>query len=342
MAGGRRKTGVVLVALAWLLSTLALVVFYDKAPINSVTATTERVLVRVASPTQSTLSLAGLSILSDDPFAGEGAARCMAGTLIPAPDAIIEIVRIGSAPMRVSIRGDAESAGAVEFEGGRRETLPAAAHLVANLACGAPGVVRVPIWGAVSLGDDMRGGAGDPGALLLDGEISVSARSISLGGLLPRTLYHVTTLPIPVGSRVSETGADNAPAGTLWAGFVEIDPAGRAMQFRAQTEARNLKIFIPGQDVADDHSLRVGLFVPLFEDPYLLPLQVVFASFLILLQASIQTAEFLSRPPRKGREAADPAVPGPDLPPMAVATRVPAIPDILKRPRKRPPRKAKA
>ena len=289
--------------LVWIVIVCFILLFHDKAPVNDVKATTERVQVRVVNPSTAAFSIAGYRMFDDSPFAAVAEGACGEGVFTPSPGAVIEYVRIGDGPLRISVRpaGPGQRAGGT----GTGDGLPAGAvHFIAADACGGLRARRLPVWGAVALGDDLRGTAGTDtaSALLLEGEISVSARSVTLFGLLPPTLYHVTTVRLPTGSRVSEVGADEAPDGALWAGYVSLAEAGRGLEFRAVTDARNLKLFLPGQGGVGDQ-LRIGLLIPVFQDPYLVFLQILLGSVLVASQALATLVDFFGarRPDVKER-----------------------------------------
>lgn len=281
-------------ALLWLLSITLVLIFHDPRPVNTIEAVTERVSQRVVQPGLSAFSLHGHGLISDDPFAETPVSECLDGLFTPVAGAVVDYQRGLDGVLRISVTppSGALSAGHAEMP------LPQGPlHFIALPACDAAQAPRrLPLWGAAILGDDLRAatGSSQSAALLIGGEIRISARSISLFGVLPPSLYHIDTIPLPPGSRVSESGISSPPRGTLWAGFVEITPDAPALRLHAVTDARNLMLYLPGQGVSAQ-SLRLGLLVPVFQDPYLLMVQIILASMLIVWQALIVITDFHTR-----------------------------------------------
>lgn len=294
----RQKKVVAFLAVLWLATYGCMLLFYDNEPISSIAARTERVLVRIINDDLGTIPLAGFKPISDDPFSTDQASVCASsGTFTPAVGSIVEFVRIADGDMRISIFPPGGN-DAVASESGSVTASPAsgATHFV-SAGCEEEGrASRFTVWGPVALGDDIRAsvtGAGPQSALLLEGSVEVSARSSDLFGFIPQTLYHVSTIELPTASRVSEVGPDDMPAGALWAGYVAFRKDQDALEFRAQTEARNLKIYLPGQE-AGAEQIRIGLMMPLFQDPYLIVVQILFAAFFLVFEKFIAFLKYFS------------------------------------------------
>jgi len=120
--------------------------------------------------------------------------------------------------------------------------------------------------------------------LLLSGQLRVSARSIHLP-FLPNavdkpTIYPVTTLDFPVGSRLS--AIPDAEAGakgfmTNWWGVAYVDSSKPALTVEVATNADNLLVY--HANVSQPDIIQVATLTQFFNDPLILRIHFFIAMF---------------------------------------------------------------
>lgn len=151
----------------------------------------------------------------------------------------------------------------------------------------------LPVWGTISVGGEFQPITTPglpPPRLLLSGDIRVSAHSIhisdKLGFVDKPTIYTVTSLHLPVGSRLVAAPEDDGKAGnaTNWWGVVYVDSSKPALSAEVATNASKLLTYHANLSKPD--LIQVATLTQLTNDPQIIRLHfcmVVVISFFGIL-----------------------------------------------------------
>src|ERR1035441_2589659 len=180
--------------------------------LSEVSATSERVAFDVTQPRLAAFYVRAMRIgTSTNALKG-----CIEGLVTPALNSRVIYGRVGYGPLSIELwppgDGGQENATAAAFAagGGDKEvSLGGRIYMETDGGCDPLSVkatpLPLPIWGRASIGSEFAGaeGAVPTPRLLLEGKLRFSARAVNLNLLSLRpTLYSVTALELPVGSRL--------------------------------------------------------------------------------------------------------------------------------------------
>ncbi len=295
--------GTILLGGAYLLVILYLL----PAPqiISTLEAVAERVVVTVIDQRQSSF-IVGQVTMSGERIGNDGS--CVAGLVRPVRGATIIYSRLGNEEgIRIELLppGSDDAAATAEFvplNANDGETLHGAlAFRHARDKCGDAGeaIARLPIHGWLRVGEEQQPPARarpvSP-SLLHGGTLDVAANAISGLGMRP-SVYQVTTVKLPVGSRVEVSTDQRQDPRSFWWGFVDASEDKPALSVHAATEAESLSIYRPGE--ARSAHIQVGALAQIFNDPNLTRIQVLVTA-LILIFTIMATAAEVSLSPARG------------------------------------------
>jgi hypothetical protein len=159
-------------------------------------------------------------------------------------------------------------------------------------------IPKLPVWGPAEIGQELRAAEGfnSRPLLLLSGTLSMYARAVPfLGTYGERTLFPVSSIELPTGSRLSETpkvGDNGEPvAFHRWWGVVYVGP-GEASSFTAElaTFAPSLTLLHPGSDRGGD-IISAGVFTRFVGDPNTKRAGVIFALALAVIPVIFSALE---------------------------------------------------
>jgi len=231
--------------------------------------------------------------------AGGLGGRCVAGLLVPDVGAEVGYERQADGSLSVLlIRGGArfefvDAQPAVRQSGGT--------EFIADRRCGEDlQPRRLPIWGRLRLGTEMRPSTGlgeAQSGMLLEGKLLVQARALTgwLSAFGPPTVYAAAEVVLPVGSRVEARHFDGRDA--TWWGSVEPHKDRPALTVQAATETRELALFRPLRPDAD--IVTVSTLTQVFTDPNIVRVQIFVGVVLALLGLAATLAPLVSREPRR-------------------------------------------
>jgi len=243
--------------------TVLFVWFGEPELLSSISANTEIVSV-IADGTDQGAILLDHARLFDVP----GMPRnCSDGIFVPSESARVTIVRQLDGPLTIEVAPNAAGLSG-DFRSGDGTTYPYRDTVwirfnYKDSACQADAILRIPLSGVVTIGDDFRSqmGPDDPIYLLLSGHIDTYARAVSslFGFSLPSghgALYPVGSVTLPAGARLREcvpAGPAGKPAAppAVWSGYAEArlvvtDVSDRALQAELITTARQFALTTPG------------------------------------------------------------------------------------------------
>jgi hypothetical protein len=263
------------------------VVRIEPKMLSILSAETEVVSHRVWNPAMSAFRVQGMSLVQAD----DGDRTCVEGLLTPPVGMTLSYIVnrptadggglavVGTAPAE----GGAQPGwtGHLRAGNGTALAVPADFILVEDRRCSGPAPDRLPIWGAIEVGDEIAAAtdAGEQQRLLLSGALSFYGRATTeipiLSSLISfePVLYPVSDVKIPFGSRLLGGQADpNSP----WRGIARYDPGGR-LALEVSTEARDISIFAPGTSRVAETIVPSAL-AQLTSDPNLIAFQIYFAA----------------------------------------------------------------
>jgi hypothetical protein len=270
--------------------------------VSQVSALTERVEFEVTQPGLAAVPVRQMRIATGD-RALDG--RCIDGLILPVLKANVIYGRVGYGPLSIRIvppDTGPQSAISAEYEPDSHSgalALKGSTYIETDESC-AQGSARkqppanplssvpmpLPIWGKARVGSEFKGmKSPDPDpTLLLSGQITVSARALEIPPRflgLRATLYPVTVLDLPVGSRL-ETYApqkespppddqqekDGAGFVANWWGAVYVDSEKPALDVELATDTPKLALYRP--NLGEPDIIEVTRLNQLFEDPNLI------------------------------------------------------------------------
>jgi len=317
-----------------------LVVFFDMISarlqsISQVSALTERVEFEVTQPALAAIPVRHMRLATDAPGLD---GKCIDGLVLPALKANVIYGRVGYGPLSIRIvPADAQRQDTVagEFEpdnDGRALALTGTTYMEADASCPSnsvqnqssanplPGIpLPLPIWGEARLGSEFKGmksSEPDP-TLLLSGQIKVSARALEFPWPLHlrATLYPVTVLDLPVGSRLETYSSpqDNRPPGesskdgaefvSNWWGTAYVDSEKPALNVELATDTPKLALYRPNRHEPD--VIETSRLNQIFEDPNLIKLYKLFGVFALAAAASGWLLTAIERSPRAPNKKSD-------------------------------------
>jgi hypothetical protein len=278
-----------------------------------VSSLTERVEFVVTQPRLAAIPVRQMRIASDDSTLD---GKCISGLILPGLNANVIYGRVGYGPLSIRIvpsDADRQNSTAGEFDpgdGGKAVALKGSTDIETDQSCPQDAVQKqaiadpsfaiplpLPIWGKARIGSEFKGvESSDPDPrLLLSGQIKVSAQAVELlsGRLGMRTtLYPVTNLDLPVGSRLeayapespkasphdesSQNGTDFIPN---WWGTAYVDSEKPALNVELATDTAKLALFRPNQH--DPEIIEVSRLNQVFEDPNLIKVYKLLGVFSI-------------------------------------------------------------
>jgi hypothetical protein len=244
---------------------------------------TEKLTMRALNPSEAAIDIGGMKLMSLD-FGGSTDRSCIAGTVLPSSGALVTYRRAGQDGPIIEI-SHPRSAGLLASSTGGRD-LPPSISLTADPGCAGALPTRLPVWGAIDVGDNLRAigrdGVDNRSFVLLSGNLNVYARSVShfWWFSLPRSLYFIRSVELPVGTRITTGPLDSSRSEPAW-GLLSIDRED-GFKLSLSTQTSNLTVFVPGSSV-DPDSIDVTGFVQVFEDPNLVAIQIYLAVILGVL-----------------------------------------------------------
>lgn len=302
--------------------------------ISQVSALTERVEFMVTQPHLAAIPVRQMRIGTGEP-ALDG--KCIEGLIVPGLHANVIYGRVGYGPLSIRIvppDADRPNTIAGEFEpagGGRPLALKGSTYVETDSGCGrrsskAPSSVAppfdnpppMPIWGLARIGSEFKGvESSDPEPrLLLAGQMKVSAKAIEiLPSLLDlrATLYPMTVLDLPVGSRLEtytsqpknsssqdESDKDGPAFVPNWWGTAYADSQRPALSLEVATDTPKLALYRPNGH--DPDVIEVSRMNQVFEDPNLIKLYKLLAVFAIAAAAlkwSLEMSKLIFDRPNK-------------------------------------------
>jgi hypothetical protein len=313
---------------------VVMVVFFDAISshvqnVSQVSALAERVEFEVTQPRLAAIPVRQMRIATSDP-ALDG--KCINGLIIPVLKANVIYGRVGYGPLSIQIvppDADQQNVIAGEFEpsdNGRALSLKGSTYLEVDASCArntaqeqssanptASIPLPLPIWGKAKIGSEFKGiKSSDPDpTLLLSGQIKVSARAVEfLPWLLDlrATLYPVTALDLPVGSRLetyippqrksppdSEFDKDRAEFLSNWWGTAYVDSEKPALNVELATDTPKLALYRPNRHEPD--IIEASRMNQVFEDPNLVKLYKLFGVFALAAAFSGWLLGAFERPP---------------------------------------------
>lgn len=281
--------------------------------VSQVSALTERIEFVVTQPRLAAIPVRQMRIATDVPALN---GKCINGLILPALNADVIYGRVGYGPLSIRIvppDADQQHTVAGEFDpgdGGRTMALKGNTDIETDQSC-APNALQkqaypsafasvplpLPIWGKARIGSEFKGiASSDPEPrLMLSGQMKVSARAVEfLPGVLGirSTLYPVTDLDLPVGSRLEtytpqqkSASQNDAPAQDVaelmanWWGAAYVDSEKPALDVELATDASKLALFHPNQHEPD--IIEVSRLNQIFEDPNLIRVYKLLGVFAI-------------------------------------------------------------
>jgi hypothetical protein len=270
--------------------------------VSQVSALTERLEFAVAQPRLAAIPVRQMRIATGEP-ALDG--KCINGLILPVLNATVVYGRVGYGPLSIQIvpqDADQPNTIAGDFEpddNSKTLALKGSTYIQTDASC-VPGPAQkrespalhsdiplpLPIWGKARIGSEFKGiKSSDPDpTLLLSGQITVSARAVEfLPGFLDLrpTLYPVTVLSLPVGSRLEaytppqtnkppldEQKKDGAEFVANWWGMAYLDREKPALNVELATDAPKLALYRPNRH--DPEIIEITRLNQLFEDPNLI------------------------------------------------------------------------
>ncbi len=270
--------------------------------LSQVSALSERVEFEVTQPRLAAVPVRQMRIATGDP-ALDG--KCIDGLILPVLKANVVYGRVGYGPLSIRIvppDAGQQSAIAGEYEpdgDGRTLALKGSTYIETDESC-AQGSARkqppanplssmllpLPIWGKARVGSEFKGmKSPDPDpTLLLSGQITVSARALEIPPRflgLRATLYPVTVLDLPVGSRLEayapqqvspppddKQEKDGADFVANWWGAAYVDREKPALSVELATDTPKLALYRP--NLGEPDIIEVTRLNQLFEDPSLI------------------------------------------------------------------------
>jgi hypothetical protein len=273
--------------------------------ISMLEAVSERVVVTVLDQRQASF-IVGRTKLSGEKVANGGA--CVAGLVRPVRGATVAYTRLGKAEgIRIEIFPPGQNDDAVVAEFIAANSNDSGEPLRGVVAfepaqgdCEQVGdaIARLPIHGRLRVGEEQLPPARAralPASLLHTGTLSVAANAMTFGIVKP-TVYPVTTVTLPVGSRIEVSPEHNQDPRSFWWGFVQVPHDAPALSVRAATEAPSLEVYRPASN-GSSH-IEVGLLVQLLNDPNLARLQLIAAVLVFLFYLIVTLNEVISAPAR--------------------------------------------
>jgi len=293
-----------------------MLVFFDAISsrmqsISQVSALTERVEFEVTQPRLAAIPVRQMRIATAEPSLD---GKCIDGLILPVLNANVIYGRVGYGPLSIQIvppDADQQDAVAGEFEpdnNGRASALKGSTYIQTDVGCSSLSAqgqtsanpltsipLPMPIWGKAEIGSEFKGRkSSDPDpTLLLSGQIKVSARSVEflpwlLG--LRATLYPVTALDLPVGSRLktfaipqknpppgSESGKEGTEFVSNWWGTAYVDSEKPALNVELATDTPKLALYRPNRHEPD--IIEASRLNQVFEDPNLVKVYKLFGVF---------------------------------------------------------------
>jgi hypothetical protein len=273
--------------------------------VSQVSALTEKVEFQVTQPGLAAIPLRQMRLATSDQSLD---GKCIEGLIVPALGANVIYGRTGYGPLSIQIlppKTDPQSTIAGKFEPSDNsralalngniyiESDPACSQVLAGIPSSAvtPSTIPLPmpIWGKAKIGSEFKGirNASPEPALLLSGQIKVSARAIVfLPWLLDMgsTLYPVTVLDLPVGSRLetydssqneSIPAREGADYLSNWWGTAYVDSEKPALNIELATDTPRLALFRPNRHEPD--IIETSHLNQIFEDPNLIKVYKIFA-----------------------------------------------------------------
>ena len=213
---------------------------------------------------------------------------CLRGLVTPTRGASVSYARRGQGPFEIQITSPSPSGGLFEQPVQPPQAKSAAKILGSSTyfeSCDTGGghfaPMRLPIWGAVTVGEEFRPDA-DPmdstPRFLLSGQIKAFAQAITWMGL-PPTPYPVADVSIPVGA--SLTAEKDEKEGAVWWGIATVDPGQAAISVSLATTEDSLTVRSPRQQKPD--RIRVSTLFQITNDPNLLRLQGVLVVGILMI-----------------------------------------------------------
>jgi len=301
--------------------------------VSQVSALAERVEFEVTQPRLAAIPVRQMRIATGDP-ALDG--KCIDGLILPVLNANVIYGRVGYGPLSIRIGPpDADQPNAIAgvFEpesNGKVLSLKGSAYIETDASCARNSAqvqssadlvtsipLPLPIWGKAKIGSEFKGmKSSDPEpTLLLSGQIRVSARAIELPPQfleMRATLYPVTTLDLPVGSRLEAFAAsknssslDNDGTTFLsnWWGTAYVDSEKPALNIELATDTPKLALYRPNRHEPD--VIEASHLNQVFEDPNLVKLYKLFGVFALAAAISGWSLKAFERSPDVPNKDAD-------------------------------------
>jgi hypothetical protein len=302
--------------------------------ISQISALTERVEFVVAQPGLAAIPVRQMRIATGEP-ALDG--RCTEGLILPAFHANVIYGRVGYGPLSIRIvppdapSGNPSAGNFQPTAGGRTFALPGGAYLETDSACGQGSSkeqvsarlpqdipLPMPIWGRAKIGPEYTGveSSNPEPRLLLSGQMKVSAKAVEIApGFLDlrATLYPVTVLDLPVGSRLEtypsqpkspptagKPDKDGAPSEPNWWGTAYADSQKPALNLELATDTPKLALYRPNGHEPD--VVEVSRMNQIFEDPNLIKLYKLLGAFAIaaaVLKWLVEMSREMARPTKE-------------------------------------------
>ncbi|HIO03651.1 MAG TPA: hypothetical protein EYN14_17140 [Alphaproteobacteria bacterium] len=249
---------------AFIVASASIILIASTLPVPStllsLVAETETIDVKIVNPDASIIAMSG--------GYDENAETCFERLEVkPSMGATVSYSRIANGSLYIAISGGASissSEGVARFE----QTLARFVISDKTLDCNNPSQIRLPVSGLVSSGNESLHSIDITTAVLRGGEVSVFSRSVgSLFGVIPLNwgpfepdaLFLVEVLTLPSGSRLTDARTSSGSPARWW-GYADVDFSSTrlpAIQLRAATNARTVKLFAPAPRELSIHAANV-------------------------------------------------------------------------------------
>jgi len=292
-------------------------------------AETEFLRVTVANPAVAGFRVGRMRAIPD----AAGTGPCIAGLLTPAAGMEVSLLRVGTGSLVIRLglpettAVEPDDAATPELMVGTitsADDVPAALRgphrFVDDAACPQAPTARLAIHGDAEFGREM--GLARPTREVAEGYLSEGSLSIfvhsvdSLLGIfrLPSRIYQVQQIAVPAGARLSAMQGPRQPGNPVWWGIARVDPARAGMSIEASTQARNIRLVVPGSE-SGGSTFRIGDFFHLAEDPNVFWIYTILSAILAMVIAT--STEWIGRLVDRLAAWFRPVEPSCDLPPQA-------------------------
>jgi hypothetical protein len=279
----------------------------DPQIISTLDAVSERVVVTVLDQRQASF-IVGRVKLHGEGIADGG--RCVAGLVRPVRGASVVYTRLGKEEgIRVELLppGQDDTAASAEFialnkDDGAELLRGPLVFAPAESECRDTGtaVARLPIHGLMQVGEELQAPARAralPPSLMHTGTLNVAANALTdpWDWVMRPTVYPVTSVTLPVGSRLEVPPEHRQDSRSFWWGFVQVPHDAPGLSVRAATEAASLVIYRPGE--ARSSRIEAGRLVQFLNDPNLARIQLILAGLVFLISVTAKIIELKNAPP---------------------------------------------